>query len=66
VFVIQRADGWLVSLPGSRSSYTRTLERARVFPTREAADAERCPENETVREIRVEFGLRKLGRVVVR
>lgn len=29
-------------------SYTRFLQHARVFPTREAAEHDRCPENERV------------------
>lgn len=33
------------------SSYTRKLEHARIYPTREAADSDRCPENERIVDI---------------
>ena len=48
MYVIRRTDqgGGYVAPPGSHSSYTKKLERARIFPTKEAADAECCPENE--------------------
>lgn len=51
VFVIQREDGKYVALPGSINSYTRYLQHARTFPTREAAEAEVCPGNERVLSI---------------
>lgn len=46
-YVLQRIpDGAFVARPGSRSSYVRALQLARVFQTPEAAERERCPENE--------------------
>ena len=49
MYVIQRTtDGAYVNQPGSRASYTRSLERARKFATREAAEADRCPGNEQI------------------
>jgi len=51
MFVIVRNDGKYVALPGSHHSYTAKLEDARIFPTRQAADNDRCPENEIVRPI---------------
>lgn len=47
-YVIARIDGALVAASGSKSSYTRTISRARVFRTREAAEADLCPDNEHV------------------
>jgi hypothetical protein len=47
-YVLQRDDGYFVTPPGSPRSYTRSLTCARRFDTREAAEAERCPENERV------------------
>lgn len=49
-YVIERTDqgGGYVAPAGSRGSYVRELQRARTFPTREAAERERCPENERV------------------
>jgi hypothetical protein len=48
MYVLQRTDGAYVTHPGSAHSYTRYLQEARTFPTREAAERERCPENERV------------------
>jgi len=50
MYVIVRTDqgGGYVAMPGLHNSYTRFLQKARVFPTREAAERERCPENEKV------------------
>jgi hypothetical protein len=48
MYLIRRNDGAYVAQPGSNSSYTRTLENARTFATREAAERERCPGNEYV------------------
>lgn len=49
-YVIQRTDqgGGYVARPGSRGSYTGKLQEARVYPTRQAAEADRCVENERV------------------
>jgi hypothetical protein len=47
MYVIQRIpDGAYVAQPGAAGSYTRALQHARTFPTREAAERERCVENE--------------------
>ena len=47
-YVIVRVDGQYVTPPGEEKSYTTRLEDARVFATREAAERERCVENESV------------------
>ena len=43
-YVIKRTDqgGGYVAPPGSEHSYTNALQRARTYPTRAAAEAERC------------------------
>lgn len=48
MYVIRRNDGVYVANLGERCSYTPSLERARKFSTRESAERERCPGNETV------------------
>ena len=48
MFVIQKGDGWYVARSGMQSSYTRFLQYAQVFKTREDAEKERCPDNERV------------------
>lgn len=48
MYVIIRNDGKFVSLPGAARSYTSDMQKARTFLTREAAERERCPENERV------------------
>ena len=49
MYVIQRVtDDAYVNQPGSRSSYTHSLERAQKFGTAEQADRNRCPGNERV------------------
>ena len=56
-YIIKRTDqggGWVTN-PGSKSSYTRSLQKARVYPTREEADADRCPENEVVESVESAF-----------
>ncbi len=55
-WVLRRTDGAYVSPSGSASSYTRMLDRARIFLTREQADRERCVKNE--RAVHVEECLR--------
>lgn len=48
-YVIQRVtDGWFVTPPGSAKSYTKHLQHARVFPTREAAARDLCVGNERI------------------
>ena len=46
--IIRITDGLFVSRYGMASSYTRMLQHARQWPTRETAERERCPENERV------------------
>lgn len=49
-FVLQRTDqgGGYVTPPGSHKSYTHDLTKARIYPTREEADRDRCKGNEIV------------------
>ena len=52
MYVIQRIpDGAYVARPGSGPSYTRFLERAQIFSTREQAEVARCPGNEHVADL---------------
>lgn len=47
-FIIRNNDtGKFVTPPGSERSYTTVLQNARVFPTREQAERDKCG-NETV------------------
>jgi len=48
-YVLVREDGAYVAPSGSSASYTRALQNARTFPTREAAERERCG-NERIQE----------------
>lgn len=50
VCIIERIDqgGGYVAKEGHATSYTRRIECARKFPTWEAAEAHRCPENERI------------------
>ena len=45
MWVLRRTDGAFVAR-ASASSYTEDVLHARRYPTREAAEADRCPENE--------------------
>jgi hypothetical protein len=57
-YVIRRTDqggGW-VTRPGSAGSYTWKLQSARTWPTREAADKQRCPGNEVVESVEDAMG----------
>lgn len=52
MYVILRSeDGAYVNQPGSRSSYTFSLERAQKFWTLEAAERNRCSGNEAVANV---------------
>lgn len=53
MYVIKRTDqgGGYVARSGSASSYTRNIERAQKYDTREEADANRCPDNEIVIDV---------------
>lgn len=46
--IIRTADGQYVTPPGTASSYTNRLQWARIYRTREDAERERCPRNETI------------------
>ena len=48
VYVLVRNDGMFVTPPGEKHSYTKYLQNARQFPTREDAERERCVGNEYV------------------
>ena len=50
-YLIKRTDqgGGYVAPPGSPKAYT-TRAKARRFATRQDAEADRCPENETIIE----------------
>lgn len=52
-FVIKRTDqgGGFVAQPGSEQSYTHSIRLAKKYPTREAAEADRCPDNEAVVDV---------------
>lgn len=49
-YILRRTDqgGGYVAQPGSHNSYTKDPLKARRFPTREAAERDRCPGNEVV------------------
>jgi len=47
MYVIKKGSLY-VSKPGMKSSYTKKLEHAVKYQTKEAAAQNRCPENETV------------------
>lgn len=48
MYVIQREDGAYVTNPGSERSYSKFLQDARLFDTREQAEREVCPGNERI------------------
>ncbi len=58
-YVIKRTDqaGGYVACSGARFSYTKKLERAQIYLTREAADADRCPGNEIVLSVDALLGV---------
>lgn len=43
--------GVFVAPSGSEHSYTKSIHQARLFPTVEAAERERCVESEVVRPV---------------
>jgi hypothetical protein len=50
-FLLQRVEDGKYVLPtgqGHKDSYTRDVTKAAIFPTREAAERERCVENERI------------------
>lgn len=53
-FILVRDDGAFVAdmrKSTSGGSYTRDVLKAKVYPTKEAAEADRCPGNETARSL---------------
>ena len=48
MYLLQRTDGLYVAKRGAPHSYTRKMEQAEVFPTRDAAERNRCVENERI------------------
>ena len=47
--LIRNKDGKFVARPGSKKSYTSSLQNARQFATREDAERDRCGNERTVR-----------------
>ena len=49
-FIIRRNDqrGGFVAPAGSLKAYVKDYRKARMFRTRDEAEAERCPENERI------------------
>tara|TARA_B100002049_G_scaffold93692_1_gene69266 strand:- start:801 stop:992 length:192 start_codon:yes stop_codon:yes gene_type:complete len=58
-YVLKRTDqgGGYVAEPGSKSSYTNNVARARKFRSKEEAEAERCVENEVIVPLGHEIGI---------
>jgi hypothetical protein len=58
-YVIRRTDqggGWVADPQrNGGASYTRALQRARTYPTREQAERDRCPGNEVVESVEEAF-----------
>lgn len=50
MYILKRTNqhGGYVANPGSKNSYTRNVLKARRYPTRALAEADRCPENEII------------------
>jgi hypothetical protein len=48
--LVRHEDGKFVCPPGSEQSYTKDLAKARIYPTREAAEKDKCG-NESVHPI---------------
>jgi hypothetical protein len=58
LFVLQRnEDGKFVAPAGAQRSYVKSLQDARAFTTREAAEQERCG-NESIVVVRDVMGVR--------
>lgn len=60
MYVLERTDqgGGYVARPGSKHSYVKALQHARVYATRAEAEDERCPGNEVVRSVAELMGVR--------
>lgn len=48
MYVLVRDNGDYVTPKGSKHSYTRNMEEAQCFSTREAAELDRCVDNERI------------------
>jgi len=49
MYLLKRVeDGRFVAKSGTKSSYTMEINNVKIFPTREAAEYERCGENEII------------------
>lgn len=57
MYLVKRNDGFYVAEAGSQSSYTKSIKRARRFPSREAAQRDCCG-NEHVVSIYDELEIR--------
>ena len=59
-YILKRTDrrgGYVADVGRSRgSAYTRKPEEIKLYPTREAAERDRCPENEVVMRSDAIFG----------
>lgn len=49
--LVRHSDGKFVAQPGSEHSYTKDLQQARIFPSRDAAEGDRCVESESVQPL---------------
>jgi len=55
-YILKRQpDGWYVAKVGARKSYTPKLQHARMFQSRDAAEGDRCPDNETITTVEDEM-----------
>ena len=50
--LVRHEDGMMVSRPGSTRSYTRNIEHAKIYNTKDEAKADACG-NETPRQVRM-------------
>ena len=54
MWVLRRTDqggGYVADMRKSKGSYTHSLQIAKLYQTQEAAEADRCPGNETAVDI---------------
>jgi len=52
MYVIKNTEtGKYVAKSGLKNSYTKKLDGIRLYPTKESAEADRCPENEIIIDI---------------
>lgn len=58
MYIIKRTDrvDAYVARSSSENCYTSRLKYAKVFPSREAAERDRCVENEVVTTVEAEMG----------